>query len=40
MNQAVKVAAYSYTPIWIVSILNIIPLLGILVLLARSTRST
>ena len=34
MNQAVKVAAYSYTPVWIVSILNIIPALGILVLLA------
>jgi MFS family permease len=34
MNQAVKVAAYCYTPVWIVSILNIIPALGILVLLA------
>ena len=34
MNQAVKVAAYAYTPVWIVSILNIIPALGILVLLA------
>jgi hypothetical protein len=32
-NQAVKVAAYSYTPIWILSILAIIPWLGVLVAL-------
>ena len=34
MNQAVKVAAYSFTPVWVAGILNIIPLLGILVMLA------
>jgi len=34
MDQAVKVAAYSYTPVWIVGILAIIPALGILGLLA------
>jgi hypothetical protein len=34
MNQAVKVAAYCYTPVWVVGILNIIPALGILGLLA------
>jgi hypothetical protein len=34
LNQAVKVAAYAYTPAWIASILLIIPMLGILVLLA------
>lgn len=34
MNQAVKVAAYSFTPVWVAGILNIIPLLGILVALA------
>lgn len=34
MDQAVKVAAYSYTPVWIVGILAIIPALGILSLLA------
>ena len=34
MNQAVKVAAYSFTPVWVVGVLNIIPLLGILVALA------
>lgn len=34
MNQAVKVAAYSWTPVWIVGILAIIPMLGILGLLA------
>ncbi len=34
MNQAVKVAAYSFTPVWVAGILNIVPLLGILVLLA------
>jgi hypothetical protein len=30
-DQAVKVAAYSYTPVWVLSILAIIPWLGILV---------
>jgi len=34
MTQAVKVAAYSYTPVWIVGILAIIPALGLLVFLA------
>ena len=34
MNQAVKVAAYSYTPLWVVGILAIIPALGILGLIA------
>ncbi|HEX7560544.1 MAG TPA: Yip1 family protein, partial [Usitatibacter sp.] len=34
MPQATKVAAYAYTPVWVVSILKIIPLLGIVVLLA------
>jgi hypothetical protein len=34
MNQAVKVAAYSYTPMWIVGILAIIPALGLLGILA------
>jgi hypothetical protein len=33
-NQAVKVAAYSYTPAWVAGILMILPMLGILVLLA------
>jgi hypothetical protein len=33
-RQAVKVAAYSYTPVWILSILAIIPYLGILIALA------
>ena len=32
--QALKVAAYAYTPVWIVGILNIIPMLGLIVLLA------
>ncbi|HUI98702.1 MAG TPA: Yip1 family protein [Usitatibacter sp.] len=32
--QALKVAAYTYTPVWVMSIVTIIPLLGILVLLA------
>ena len=32
-NQAVKVAAYSYTPVWILSILAIIPWIGILIAL-------
>ncbi len=31
--QAVKVAAYSFTPAWVASILNVFPVLGILVLL-------
>ena len=30
-NQAVKVAAYSYTPIWVLSILGLIPWLGLLI---------
>ena len=34
MNQAVKVAAYSYTPVWIVGILAIIPALALLGILA------
>ena len=34
MNQAVKVAAYSYTPIWVLSILAVIPWLGLLIALA------
>ncbi|HEX5128861.1 MAG TPA: Yip1 family protein [Usitatibacter sp.] len=34
MAQAVKVAAYSYTPVWIVGILAIIPALGLLGILA------
>jgi hypothetical protein len=34
LPQALKVAAYSYTPVWIVGILAIIPALGILALLA------
>lgn len=34
MGQAVKVAAYSYTPVWVVGILAIIPALGILGILA------
>lgn len=33
MAQAVKVAAYSYTPVWIVGILGIIPALGMLAIL-------
>jgi hypothetical protein len=33
-HQAVKVAAYSYTPVWILSIIAIMPYLGILVALA------
>ena len=32
--QALKTAAYTYTPVWVMGIVNIIPLLGILVLLA------
>lgn len=34
MGQAVKVAAYAYTPVWIVGILAIIPALGLLGILA------
>ncbi len=34
MNQAIKVAAYSYTPVWVASVLTIIPMLGIVVLIA------
>ena len=34
MLQAVKVAAYSYTPVWVASVVTIVPLLGVLVLLA------
>ena len=33
-SQALKVAVYSYTPVWVASVVTIIPLLGILVLLA------
>jgi hypothetical protein len=33
-QQALKVAAYSYTPAWIAGVLTIFPLLGVLVLLA------
>jgi hypothetical protein len=32
-DQAMKVAAYSYTPVWVLSILAIIPWLGILIAL-------
>ena len=34
MSQAVKVAAYAYTPVWIVGILSIIPALALLGILA------
>lgn len=34
MNQAVKVAAYTFTPVWVVGILAIIPALGLLGILA------
>ena len=34
LDQAVKVAAYSYTPVWVVGILAILPALGMLSLLA------
>jgi Yip1 domain len=34
MPQAIKVAAYSCTPVWVAGIVTIIPMLGILVLLA------
>jgi hypothetical protein len=34
MPQAVKVAAYAYTPVWVASVLTIIPMLGVIVLLA------
>ena len=33
-DQAIKVAAYSYTPIWVLSILAVIPYLGLLIALA------
>lgn len=33
MPQAVKVAAYSYTPVWVLSVLTILPALGLLVIL-------
>lgn len=33
-GQALKVAVYTYTPVWVMSIVTIIPFLGILVLLA------
>jgi hypothetical protein len=32
-NQAVKVAAYAYTPVWVLSILGIIPYIGMLIML-------
>jgi hypothetical protein len=32
--QALKIAAYSYTPAWIAGVLQVIPMLGMLVLLA------
>jgi len=32
--QALKVAAYTFTPVWVVGIVNILPFLGVLVLLA------
>ncbi len=32
--QALKVAAYSYTPAWVASVLGIVPMLGILILVA------
>ncbi len=32
--QALKIAVYSYTPVWVAGILNIVPLLGLLTLLA------
>jgi hypothetical protein len=34
MGQAVKVAAYAYTPVWIVGVLAILPALGLLGILA------
>ncbi len=34
MPQAVKVAAYAYTPVWVASVLTIIPMLSVIVLLA------
>jgi hypothetical protein len=33
-GQALKVAAYSFTPAWLAGVLNLIPMLGVLVLLA------
>lgn len=32
--QALKVAAYSYTPVWVMGIVQVLPLLGMLVLIA------
>jgi hypothetical protein len=34
MSQAVKVAAYAYTPVWIVGVLAVLPALGLLGILA------
>lgn len=34
MDQAVKVAAYSYTPVWLVGVLSILPALGLLGIIA------
>lgn len=34
LSRALKVAAYAYTPVWVASIVTILPMLGILVLLA------
>jgi Yip1 domain len=34
MMQALKVAAYSYTPAWLAGVLQILPMLGILILFA------
>ena len=34
MAQAIKIPAYSYTPVWLASVLMIIPALGVVVLLA------
>lgn len=33
-RQALKLVAYSYTPLWVAGVLNIVPFLGILALLA------
>lgn len=33
-TQALKLVAYAYTPVWIAGVLNIIPMLGILTMLA------
>src|SRR5438132_8014042 len=34
LNQAIKVAAYSFTPVWVASIVKIIPILGVIVIIA------